>query len=47
MAKISQKYVGLRLPEDLYNKVSQLAKSEDRSVSYIIRRIIQQAIEDR
>lgn len=47
MAKISQKYVGLRLPEDLYNKVNQLAKSEDRSVSYIIRRIIQQAIEDR
>ncbi len=47
MAKISQKYVGLRLPEDLYKKVNQLAKSEDRSVSYIIRRIIQQAIEDR
>ena len=47
MAKISQKYVGLRLPEDLYHKVAAIAKDEDRSLSYIIRRIIQQAIEDR
>jgi predicted DNA-binding protein len=47
MAKISQKYVGLRLPEDLYKQVALIAKQEDRSVSYIIRRIIQKAIEDR
>ena len=47
MAKISQKYVGLLLPEDLYKQVALIAKQEDRSVSYVIRRFIQKAIEDR
>lgn len=43
--KISQKYVGLRLPEELYQKVYEIAKAEDRSVGYIIRRMVREAIE--
>ena len=45
MRKISQKYVGLRLPEELYQKVYEIAKAEDRSVGYIIRRMVREALE--
>jgi hypothetical protein len=39
------KLIAFRLPEDLYEVVSQLAKEQERSVSQIIVRALRQAFE--
>jgi predicted HicB family RNase H-like nuclease len=34
------KLIGLRLPEDLHAQLAAIAKEEDRSIAYIIKRLI-------
>jgi RHH-type rel operon transcriptional repressor/antitoxin RelB len=38
--------LSLRLPEDLYVRLDQLAKTTDRNKSYIIRRAIEEFLEE-
>lgn len=42
-----KKYVGVWLPEDMYNKLAAIAKEQDRPLSNYIRNLIKEAIEDR
>lgn len=42
-----KKYVGVWLPADMYNKLSAIAKEQDRPLSNYIRILIKEAIEDR
>ena len=38
------RYIGFRTPPDVYEKLVEIAKKEDRSVSYILNRIIREAL---
>lgn len=47
MGDPKKKFVGVWLPEDLYNKLVATAKEQDRALSNYIRNLIKEAIEDR
>lgn len=47
MAKATTRYVGFRTPYALYDKIAEIAKKEERSVSYILNRIIREAVKDK
>ena len=47
MVEPKKKYVGVWLPEEMYNKLVAIAKEQDRALSNYIRNLIKEAIEDR
>ena len=44
-AKLTMKIYPVRLPRELIEKLSIIARAEDRPVSYIMRRILRQGVE--
>lgn len=47
MGDPNKKFVGVWLPEDMYNKLVAIAKEQDRALSNYVRNLIKEAIEDR
>ena len=47
MAKATTRYVGFRTSHALYDKIAEIAKKEERSVTYILNRIIREAVKDK
>ena len=47
MAKAETRAVGFRTPIEIYEKLVAIAKEEDRTVSYIVNRIIREALKDK
>ena len=42
----TKRYVGVHLPIPLYDKVTKLADEKDRSLSYIIRELLEKAVKE-
>lgn len=47
MAKAETRAVGFRTPVEIYEKLVAIAKEEDRTISYIVNRIIREALKDK
>ena len=47
MGKQETKFVGFRTSQELYDKLAQVAKKEERSVSNLLNRIIREALKDK
>ena len=45
MAKADTRAIGFRTPVEIYEKLVKIAKEEDRTISYIVNRIVREALE--
>jgi predicted transcriptional regulator len=44
MAMKFSQYIGVKVPEELGRRVAELAVRENRSISYVVRRALQQSL---
>ena len=41
------RYIGFRTTKEIYDRLESIAKEEDRSVSYILNRILREAMKEK